>query len=312
MIRWCFRLLGILSLLAGAASAETVTYIHTDQLGSPVLETSSTGANVRATDYRAYGDELLSGPQLGPAFTGHYRDADTGLVYMQQRYYDPLVGRFLSVDPVETDPKTGEHFARYRYANNNPYGYADRDGRIANFVLGAAVGAIVDVAAQYTLTGEVKMSGVIGAAITGAATSGTSAIYMSAARAGTLTVTQATIRATGAAGVNGAVGSAVESALEGEAPMLEKMALAGVANMLSTGAVSSMTFRPDITPLGSRGSGMSLGYTIKETTEQAAATSSAVVGASSAGVGAAVKNSAFKSMEYGVTTGQKAAEEEIK
>jgi RHS repeat-associated protein len=56
-------------------------------------------------------------------------DPETGLVYMQQRYYDPIAGRFLSVDPVTTNAKTGSHFNRYVYADNNPYKYTDPDGR---------------------------------------------------------------------------------------------------------------------------------------------------------------------------------------
>jgi uncharacterized protein RhaS with RHS repeats len=48
---------------------------------------------------------------------------------MQQRYYDPLAGRFLSVDPVVTDTKTGDSFNRYAYAENNPFRYRDPDGR---------------------------------------------------------------------------------------------------------------------------------------------------------------------------------------
>ncbi|MGH8051011.1 MAG: RHS repeat-associated core domain-containing protein, partial [Arenimonas sp.] len=48
-----------------------------------------------------------------------------------QRYYDPVIGRFLSVDPVETDPNTGASFNRYAYANNNPYRFTDPDGRIS-------------------------------------------------------------------------------------------------------------------------------------------------------------------------------------
>ena len=57
-------------------------------------------------------------------------DAQTGLTYMQQRYYDPAVGSFLSVDPV--GPLSGgvNQFGRYHYANNNPYRYNDPDGRI--------------------------------------------------------------------------------------------------------------------------------------------------------------------------------------
>ena len=48
---------------------------------------------------------------------------------MQQRYYEPIAGRFLSVDPVTTDSGTGGHFNRYVYGNNNPYRFTDPDGR---------------------------------------------------------------------------------------------------------------------------------------------------------------------------------------
>lgn len=46
---------------------------------------------------------------------------------MQQRYYDPIAARFLSTDPVTTDAKTGGHFNRYVYVNNNPYSFVDPD-----------------------------------------------------------------------------------------------------------------------------------------------------------------------------------------
>ncbi len=36
--------------------------------------------------------------------------------YIQQRYYDPLLGRFLSVDPVTADSVGGGNFNRYWYA----------------------------------------------------------------------------------------------------------------------------------------------------------------------------------------------------
>jgi hypothetical protein len=48
---------------------------------------------------------------------------------MQQRYYEPTAGRFLSVDPVVTDADSGRGFGRYHYAENNPYRYTDPDGR---------------------------------------------------------------------------------------------------------------------------------------------------------------------------------------
>jgi hypothetical protein len=48
---------------------------------------------------------------------------------MQQRYYDPAIGRFLSVDPVGPLSNPINHFGRYHYAGNNPYRYTDPDGR---------------------------------------------------------------------------------------------------------------------------------------------------------------------------------------
>jgi RHS repeat-associated protein len=48
-----------------------------------------------------------------------------------QRYYDPAIGRFLSVDPVGPLQNPINHFGRYHYANNNPYRNTDPDGRAA-------------------------------------------------------------------------------------------------------------------------------------------------------------------------------------
>jgi len=48
---------------------------------------------------------------------------------MQQRYYDPIAGRFLSVDPIVTDANTGKGFGLYTYVDNNPYSKIDPDGR---------------------------------------------------------------------------------------------------------------------------------------------------------------------------------------
>lgn len=48
---------------------------------------------------------------------------------MQQRYYDPLIGRFYSNDPVGFTASNPMMFNRYAYANNNPYAFDDPDGR---------------------------------------------------------------------------------------------------------------------------------------------------------------------------------------
>ncbi|HJU38246.1 MAG TPA: RHS repeat-associated core domain-containing protein, partial [Tahibacter sp.] len=102
-------------------------YIHTDALGSPVRKTTSAGAASATAreDYQPYG----WGPAATstPGFTGHVADAETGLIYMQARYYDPYGARFLAVDPVAANEAS---FNRYWYANDNPYKNVDPDGRI--------------------------------------------------------------------------------------------------------------------------------------------------------------------------------------
>ncbi|MDP3295729.1 MAG: RHS repeat-associated core domain-containing protein [Nevskia sp.] len=50
------------------------------------------------------------------------------LVYAQARFYDPLVGRFLSIDPMSFSDESTFSFSRYTYSNNNPYKYTDPDG----------------------------------------------------------------------------------------------------------------------------------------------------------------------------------------
>ena len=105
-----------------------VTFIHTDGLGSPMARTDGSGKVISRTRYEAYG-HVASGATPTIGFTGHVNDADTGLTYMQQRYYDPVAGRFLSIDPVTTDANNGKSFNRYAYANNNPYRFIDPDGR---------------------------------------------------------------------------------------------------------------------------------------------------------------------------------------
>ncbi|MFY2763387.1 RHS repeat-associated core domain-containing protein [Arenimonas sp. MALMAid1274] len=107
-------------------------YQHTDALGSPVAETDAAGALIAGsrTNYDPFGG-VIGKTINGIGYTGHVMDAGTGLTYMQQRYYDPQIGRFLSVDPVTASSINGGNFNRYWYANNNPYKFTDPDGRFA-------------------------------------------------------------------------------------------------------------------------------------------------------------------------------------
>jgi RHS repeat-associated protein len=120
-----------LLLLFGVARPQSsvTTYIYTDPQGTPLAEADGSGAITATYDYRPHGSLALGNPPNGPGYTSHVNDPDTGLVYMQQRYYDPVIGRLLSVDPVGVDGAAAKNFNRYSYADNNPYKYIDPDGR---------------------------------------------------------------------------------------------------------------------------------------------------------------------------------------
>ena len=136
------------------AGAVTVSYQHTDALGSLIVKTSSSGAEIQTSEYEPFGD-LLNRPNDDRAgYTGHVMDAASGLTYMQQRYYDPMIGQFLSVDPVTAYQKPTTNFNRYVYALNNPYRFTDPDGRdsTGEIIDSAAMGCGVVSCAGWAIT----------------------------------------------------------------------------------------------------------------------------------------------------------------
>lgn len=126
--------LGLLCFgLAGAVpAAERITYYHTDALGSPVAATDAQGNVIWQESYEPYGDRIKKQPASTTNsrwYTGHPLDAESGLNYAGARYYDPVIGRFMGVDPAAFTEKNIHSFNRYNYGNNNPYKYIDPDGR---------------------------------------------------------------------------------------------------------------------------------------------------------------------------------------
>jgi len=102
-----------------------VLYIHHDQQGSTRLLTNGTGENVGSYTYDAYGNVLeKKGAKTTPlGYDGQYTDADTGLIYMRARYYDPATAQFLRVDPAIE--RTAEP---YTYAQDDPVNGNDVTG----------------------------------------------------------------------------------------------------------------------------------------------------------------------------------------
>ena len=126
--------IGLASLIAvsGVHADEKVTFFHVDVAGSPVAATNETGDIIWREDYQPYGARINNESEAASNdrwFTGHPHDDDTGLTYAGARYYDPVVGRFMAVDPKGFNADNPPSFNRYAYANNNPYTFVDPDGR---------------------------------------------------------------------------------------------------------------------------------------------------------------------------------------
>ena len=125
IILWC------VTLFAAHAGADTITYFQNDLLGSPAAATNESGTVIWREAYSGYGERIKNEAPSAPNkvwYTSRHQDADTGLVYMGARYYDPALGRFLSVDAVGFNEQNVHSFNRYAYANNNPYRFKDPDG----------------------------------------------------------------------------------------------------------------------------------------------------------------------------------------
>ena len=87
---------------------------------------------------------------------------------MQARYYDPVIGRFYSNDPVGF--KGVHSFNRYAYANNNPYKYVDPDGRETRLMVEAHHLDMDVVNGNMTQSERLEISGAQAMGVIGAAT----------------------------------------------------------------------------------------------------------------------------------------------
>jgi RHS repeat-associated protein len=129
---------------------------------------AKTGVVVDGYEYQRY--EAGATPVWTPLrMPGQYHDAETDLFENWNRFYDPSIGRYFQPDPLAYDPgftgaqlSSGLNTLTYSYANNNPIGFTDPEGKFA-FAIGIAAcagggcealiaGAIAGAAAGATVT----------------------------------------------------------------------------------------------------------------------------------------------------------------
>ena len=139
--------------------------IGRDYLGSITHIATADGLLVAEYSYDAWGrlrdpqthEIYLPGQEpelfLGRGFTGHEHLSWFGLINMNARLYDPVIGRFLSPDPYVQMPDFTQNFNRYSYCLNNPFVYIDEDGEfiITAIIIGAVIGAAIGVYQGYKI-----------------------------------------------------------------------------------------------------------------------------------------------------------------
>ena len=89
-------------------------------------------------------------------YRGYYFDAESGLYFLNARYYNPAWRRFISPDDTAyLDPDTPSGLNLYAYCNNDPVNYSDPSGNfavslaIAGLIVGAVIGATIGGIAAY-------------------------------------------------------------------------------------------------------------------------------------------------------------------
>jgi RHS repeat-associated protein len=121
----------------GAHQRERI-FVHEDHIGSPATITDAAGRVLERPRFDPFGRLLRgdwgSSPATTPSrqrtlgFTGHLASDEFGLIDMGGRFYDPAIGRFLSVDPLVTEPFNAQALNRYSYVRNNPLTLRDPSG----------------------------------------------------------------------------------------------------------------------------------------------------------------------------------------
>ena len=120
-------------------------YLMPDHLGTPIVGTDAS-RNILWRDSRTpFGEKMaaISSRADRVGYTGHIEDTDLKLTYMQARYYDPVLGRFMSNDPVGFLEGGPGYHNRYSYVENQPTMGVDPAGEACANCVTAGIGGVI-------------------------------------------------------------------------------------------------------------------------------------------------------------------------
>jgi len=153
---------GLTAIVVRQAGVDSLFYVYTDHQGSILQLADETGKVVEQRVYDPWGRERdpknwnnyltdLGYRRTDRGYTGHEHLPQFGLINMNARLYDPVLGRFLSPDPFVQAPDLSQNFNRYSYCLNNPLLYTDPTGEYFGIddliaaILGGAINLVINI-----------------------------------------------------------------------------------------------------------------------------------------------------------------------
>jgi len=134
----------------GTVVSDQSYFYATNAQGDVIAIYDENGVKIYTYAYDAWGNliegrEVAAGGAAAAAvnplrYRGYYFDAETGLYYLNSRYYNPQWGRFLNADTYISTGTGLIGYNMYAYCNNNPVMYIDPTGDISKEQVGAIVG----------------------------------------------------------------------------------------------------------------------------------------------------------------------------
>jgi RHS repeat-associated protein len=115
---------------AQAPDPGTLVFYHSDHLGSTTAITDATGRVLQLLEYDPWGQVVkdIGDNYAHYRYTGQEYDPEIGLYNYKARLYAAGIGRFISADPIVSDPANPQALNRYAYVLNNPMNLIDPSG----------------------------------------------------------------------------------------------------------------------------------------------------------------------------------------
>ncbi|MCP5208466.1 MAG: RHS repeat-associated core domain-containing protein [Hahellaceae bacterium] len=135
----------------GGFGKNTLQFMHNDALGSTDMISDLSGKEIERMAFDPFGarrqdqwqdpnatfESLIADMDFdftSRGFTGHEHLDDFGLIHMNGRVYDPVIGRFLTPDPLIQAPHFSQSYNRYSYVWNNPLSMVDPSGYAGSYI----------------------------------------------------------------------------------------------------------------------------------------------------------------------------------